>query len=130
MPQENVKCTVTGYGFIAMDGDMSLKINEAQVPIIDDTDCMANVTEALANPFILPASSFCAGGQGQQDACQGDAGGPLVCEIGGFHELVGLVSWSLGCGREDVPSIYIKVPAFMGWINQIISSSSFLISLS
>ncbi|GFU27036.1 protein masquerade [Trichonephila clavipes] len=130
MPQENVKCTVTGYGFISIDGDMSLKVNEAQVPIIDDTDCMANVTEALANPFILPASSFCAGGQGQQDACQGDAGGPLVCEIGGFHELVGLVSWSLGCGREDVPSIYIKVPTFMGWINQIISSSSFLMSLS
>ncbi|GFS83442.1 protein masquerade [Nephila pilipes] len=130
MPQGSIKCTVTGYGFVSMDGDMSLKIGEAQVPIIDDTECMTNVTEALANPFILPASSFCAGGQGQQDSCQGDAGGPLVCEIGGFHELVGLVSWSLGCGREDVPSIYIKVPAFMGWINQIISSSSFLMSLS
>lgn len=49
---------------------MSLKIREAQIPIIDDMECMANVTEALTNPFILPSSSFCAGGRGQQDACQ------------------------------------------------------------
>ncbi|XP_055928324.1 uncharacterized protein LOC129959498 isoform X1 [Argiope bruennichi] len=130
MPQGSKKCTVSGYGFVSKDGDMSLKIREAQVPIIDDTECMNNVTEALTNPFIIPANSFCAGGQGQQDACQGDAGGPLACEIGGYHELVGLVSWGLGCGRTDIPSIYIKVPAFMGWINQIISSSSFLMSLT
>ncbi|CAL1261564.1 unnamed protein product [Larinioides sclopetarius] len=130
MPQGSKKCTVTGYGFVSKDGGMSLKIREAQVPIIDDTECTNNVTEALTNPFIIPANSFCAGGQGQQDACQGDAGGPLACEIGGYHELVGLISWGLGCGRSDMPSIYIKVPAFMGWINQIISSSSFLMSLT
>ncbi|KFM68044.1 Transmembrane protease serine 2, partial [Stegodyphus mimosarum] len=70
MPKESTKCTVTGYGFVSKDGDMSLKIREAEVPIIDDLECMTNVTEALTNPFILPASSFCAGGQGQQDACQ------------------------------------------------------------
>ncbi|KAG8200957.1 hypothetical protein JTE90_020594 [Oedothorax gibbosus] len=130
MPKDDSKCTVTGYGFVSKDGDMSLKIREAQIPIIDDMECMANVTEALTNPFILPSSSFCAGGKGQQDACQGDAGGALACEVGGYHELVGLVSWGLGCGRNDVPSIYIKVPSFMGWINQIISSSSFLMSLN
>ncbi|KAF8796054.1 protein masquerade-like [Argiope bruennichi] len=130
MPAVNAKCTVTGYGFVSKEGEMSLKTGEAPVPIVDDTECMANVTEALVNPFILPASSFCAGGQGQQDACQGDAGGPLVCEIGGHHELVGLVSWTLGCGRSDVPSIYVKVPAFMGWINQVISSSSFLTAIN
>lgn len=61
---------------------------------------------------------------------QGDAGGALACEVSGYHELVGLVSWGLGCGRNDVPSIYVKVPSFMGWINQIISSSSFLMSLN
>ncbi|GIY21743.1 protein masquerade [Caerostris darwini] len=130
MPQGNTKCTVTGYGFLSPGGDMSLEIREAQVPLIDDTECVANVTEALTSSFILPVSSFCSGGQGKQDVCQGDAGSPLVCEVGGYYELVGLVSWGLGCGRNDVPSIYIKVPAFMGWINQIISSSSFLMSLA
>nr|XP_015904872.2 protein masquerade isoform X1 [Parasteatoda tepidariorum] len=127
MPKEGVKCTVTGYGFVSPEGGMALRIREAQIPIVDDMECMTNVTEALDNPFILPSSSFCAGGEGIEDACQGDAGGSLACEVGGFHELVGLVSWGLGCGRNFVPSIYVKVPAFMGWINQIISSSSFVL---
>ena len=53
---------------------------------------------------------------------QGDGGGPLVCEDQqGFHELTGLVSWGFGCGRKDVPGVYVKVSSFIGWINQIIS---------
>jgi hypothetical protein len=52
---------------------------------------------------------------------QGDGGGPLVCEDGGYNELTGLVSWGFGCGRKDVPGVYVKVSSFIGWINQIIS---------
>ncbi len=52
---------------------------------------------------------------------QGDGGGPLVCQVDGFYELAGLVSWGFGCGREDVPGVYVKVSSFIGWINQIIS---------
>ena len=52
---------------------------------------------------------------------QGDGGGPLVCEDDGFYELAGLVSWGFGCGRADVPGVYVKVSSFIGWINQIIS---------
>lgn len=52
---------------------------------------------------------------------QGDGGGPLVCEDDGYYELAGLVSWGFGCGRQDVPGVYVKVSAFIGWINQIIS---------
>jgi secreted trypsin-like serine protease len=52
---------------------------------------------------------------------QGDGGGPLVCEDSGYNELTGLVSWGFGCGRKDVPGVYVKVSSFIGWINQIIS---------
>ena len=50
-----------------------------------------------------------------------DGGGPLVCQDDGFFELAGLVSWGFGCGRQDVPGVYVKVSSFIGWINQIIS---------
>lgn len=63
---------------------------------------------------------FFAGEEGN-DACQGDGGGPLVCQDDGFFELAGLVSWGFGCGRVDVPGVYVKVSSFIGWINQIIS---------
>ena len=52
---------------------------------------------------------------------QGDGGGPLVCEDSGYYELTGLVSWGFGCGRKDVPGVYVKISSFIGWINQIIS---------
>lgn len=52
---------------------------------------------------------------------QGDGGGPLVCQDDGFYDLAGLVSWGFGCGRVDVPGVYVKVSSFIGWINQIIS---------
>ena len=52
---------------------------------------------------------------------QGDGGGPLVCEDQGYFELTGLVSWGFGCGRQDVPGVYVKISSFIGWINQIIS---------
>lgn len=52
---------------------------------------------------------------------QGDGGGPLVCEVDGFYEVSGLVSWGFGCGRHEVPGVYVKVSSFIGWINQIIS---------
>jgi len=45
----------------------------------------------------------------------------LVCQDDGFYELAGLVSWGFGCGRVDVPGVYVKVSSFIGWINQIIS---------
>lgn len=60
-------------------------------------------------------------GEEGNDACQGDGGGPLVCQDDGFFELAGLVSWGFGCGRVDVPGVYVKVSSFIGWINQIIS---------
>lgn len=45
----------------------------------------------------------------------------MVCQDDGFFELAGLVSWGFGCGRVDVPGVYVKVSSFIGWINQIIS---------
>lgn len=115
------KCTVTGYGYMGETGPIPLRIREARVPIVNDNECVRKINSVTEKIFILPASSFCAGGEKGHDACQGDGGGPLVCEDSGYHQLTGLVSWGFGCGRKDVPGVYVKVSSFIGWINQIIS---------
>ncbi|XP_076652180.1 trypsin-like serine protease domain-containing protein masquerade isoform X2 [Halictus rubicundus] len=115
------RCTVTGYGYMGEAGPIPLRVREAEIPIVSDAECIRKVNAVTEKIFILPASSFCAGGEQGNDACQGDGGGPLVCQDDGFYELAGLVSWGFGCGRLDVPGVYVKVSAFIGWINQIIS---------
>ena len=49
-------------------------------------------------------------------SCRGDSGGPLVRKIGDAEELVGLTSWSLGCGYKDIPSVYTDVTKYRRWI--------------
>ncbi|XP_008487216.1 protein masquerade, partial [Diaphorina citri] len=115
------RCTVTGYGYMGEAGPIPLRVREAEIPIVSDTECIRKINAVTEKIFILPASSFCAGGEEGNDACQGDGGGPLVCQDDGFYELAGLVSWGFGCGRQDVPGVYVKVSSFIGWINQIIS---------
>uniref|UniRef100_A0A1B0CAP5 Putative serine proteinase stubble-like isoform x1 n=1 Tax=Lutzomyia longipalpis TaxID=7200 RepID=A0A1B0CAP5_LUTLO len=117
------RCTVTGYGYMGEAGPIPLRIREAEIPIVSDAECIRKVNAVTEKIFILPASSFCAGGEEGNDACQGDGGGPLVCQDDGFFELAGLVSWGFGCGRVDVPGVYVKVSSFIGWINQIISGN-------
>ncbi|KAL1461117.1 hypothetical protein WDU94_013048 [Cyamophila willieti] len=115
------RCTVTGYGYMGEAGPIPLRVREAEIPIVSDTECIRKINAVTEKIFILPASSFCAGGEEGNDACQGDGGGPLVCQDDGFYELAGLVSWGFGCGRQHVPGVYVKVSSFIGWINQIIS---------
>ncbi|XP_029167237.1 protein masquerade isoform X2 [Nylanderia fulva] len=115
------RCTVTGYGYMGEAGPIPLRVREAEIPIVSDAECIRKVNAVTEKIFILPASSFCAGGEQGNDACQGDGGGPLVCQDDGFYELVGLVSWGFGCGRQNVPGVYVKVSSYIGWINQIIS---------
>lgn len=49
--------------------------------------------------------------------CRGDSGGPLVRGVGLNAELVGVTSWSLGCGYKDFPSVYTNVTKYRRWID-------------
>lgn len=55
---------------------------------------------------------------------QGDGGGPLVCAAkdgsydGKKYLQVGIVSWGIGCGDENVPGVYSSLLANSQWINK------------
>jgi hypothetical protein len=116
------RCTVTGYGYETEEGPAALRVRQVDLPLVADQECQTKVGATLQKPFVLPASSFCAGGEPGQDACHGDGGSPLSCMVDGYYVLEGLVSWGYGCGKTS--GLFAKVSNFVGWINQIVSVNS------
>lgn len=49
-------------------------------------------------------------------SCRGDSGGPLTRKHGRREEIVGLTSWSYGCG-DKFPSVYTDVTHYTRWIS-------------
>ena len=81
--------------FQCKGGPIALRVREADVPVVDDQECTVRINSVTEKLFILPASSFCAGGDEGNDACQGDGGSGLTCQSDGYYELTGLVSWGI-----------------------------------
>lgn len=64
---------------------------------------------------------LCAGlAAGGKDSCQGDSGGPMMLpmyENGKFpFYQIGIVSYSDGCARPNVPAVYTNVRNYVQWI--------------
>jgi hypothetical protein len=92
----------------------------AQLEVIGATACSKRVNAKLQAGMlclVTPRSVAASGGR-PTFSCRGDSGGPLVRNYrSGEEELVGLTSWSLGCGDKDTPSVYTDVAHFSRWVD-------------
>ena len=73
----------------------------------------------------IPERVFVVGGDesGSRTTCRGDSGSPVVrfrqngpTDTAGHWEVIGIVSWSRGCGRRFRPSVWTRVESFVPWI--------------
>ena len=96
-------------------------LKEIKVPLWEQSVCASALQEQFGPGYSLPASSVCAGAEGR-DACDGDGGGPLVCQQAGQWFQVGIVSFGIGCGRAGVPGVYTRVRTFYPWLERTILS--------
>jgi len=116
---KQVKCYVTGWGRRTETSEHSLVLKEINVPLWNHANCNGALQAQFGPAYTLPSSAICAGAEGR-DACDGDGGGPLVCEKEGQWYQVGIVSFGIGCGRPNVPGVYTKVEAYEEWIERAV----------
>lgn len=73
------------------------ELRKVNLPIVDSASCQNRLRGTkLGQHFQLHGSFICAGGEGEQDLCRGDGGGPLACQVatGQFYQ-VNILRFSL-----------------------------------
>ncbi|XP_053382489.1 transmembrane protease serine 9-like [Mercenaria mercenaria] len=109
---DNEDAVVSGWGTTSEGGSSSSTLKYVWKPILNYNICNTQT----GNAGDLDQTMLCAGNAGK-DACQGDSGGPLVAYRDGFWELVGVVSWGYGCGRDNYPGVYADAFYLRDWIH-------------
>jgi len=115
--------TVTGWGTLN-EGGLGLPnvLHKVDVPVVSDEDCRASYEAGGVDS--VADSMICAGlPEGGKDSCQGDSGGPFFSnESPETRELLGIVSWGIGCGRAGYPGVYTEVSYFVEWITETMAT--------
>lgn len=117
-------CWVSGWGKNDFLGVYQTIQKEVDVPILDTARCQAALTATRLGPtFVFDGTSFiCAGGEPGKDACTGDGGSPLVCDLNGRAFVAGLASWGIGCAGSNVPGVYVNVLSYIPFIQTSVAT--------
>ncbi|XP_036776486.2 brain-specific serine protease 4-like [Manis pentadactyla] len=115
-------CWIAGWGSVR-DGvplPQPQTLQKLKVPIIDSELCGRLYWQG-AGQGVITEDMLCAGYvEGERDACLGDSGGPLMCQVGGTWLLAGIISWGDGCAERNRPGVYISLAAHRSWVQRIV----------
>ncbi|XP_078608054.1 trypsin-like [Branchiostoma floridae x Branchiostoma japonicum] len=121
-------CVLSGWGYHDIQNQVENSESEilkwTYAPLLDPGYCSQ---DHVWGTWMVTSLLVCAGYEhGQDDACDGDSGGPLICPSpdGSRWELQGVVSWGdHPCGQTNKPTMYTRVTAFKSWIEQNIQAA-------
>lgn len=102
---------VVGWGRTSEGGQLPAVVQEVRVPILSLNQCRGLKYRASK----ITNNMLCAG-RASTDSCQGDSGGPLLLQQGDKYQIVGIVSWGVGCGRPGYPGVYTRVTRYLPWL--------------
>ena len=129
-PPPGTPLRIDGWGYTGVsgvgNGDRDFDVNSAlqrspydlqfgNVAALDRNSCSKRMQSNISEGMICTAAR-----RSTVDnvfTCIGDSGGPLVRIAGHHEELVGITSWSKGCGYKDYPDVYTDVTRYRAWID-------------
>ncbi|XP_004373466.1 brain-specific serine protease 4 [Trichechus manatus latirostris] len=118
----NTDCWIAGWGSIYNGVPLAhpRTLKKLKVPIIDTNVC-SRLYWWGAGQGAITEDMLCAGYlEGEKDACLGDSGGPLMCQVDGTWLLAGIISWGEGCAERNRPGVYISLTAHRSWVQRIV----------
>jgi len=112
--------TLSGWGRKWAKGPLAEQLMEVHFNVISNTQCMKWYDQSGSRQLIPQRTFLCAGVKdGSKDACTGDSGGPLISKRpDGRAEIVGVVSWGIGCGTAGRPGVYTRISKYLDWIRE------------
>ncbi|XP_045166918.1 brachyurin-like [Mercenaria mercenaria] len=106
---DNKNCTITGWGLDSTDTSPDV-LQETTGTILTESGCVSKW-----NTILQPAYSHqyhvCIDDP-NTGSCNGDSGGPMVCD----GKLAGVTSWGASGCDTTKPSVYVRVPNYVTWI--------------
>jgi len=115
---EGSQAIATGWGRInKCPEEFPDELQEINMEVTTNDRC-----EEFYNNILITNQTICAYVPGQGGRIgDGDSGGPLIVNVGGYYELVGVTSWSDGdCLVKDLPSVFARVTSVIDWIKEYI----------
>lgn len=106
--EEKTLCLVAGWGKIKRTGKKPDQLYEGWVPVISRETC--NRRDYYSGE--ITTNMICAGDD-KRDSCEGDSGGPLICN--GVAEAVVSSGFTV-CGNKKRPGKYTRIYPYKEWI--------------
>lgn len=115
-PFLNLEATITGFGRVTDQSNISDFLRYARTRIIANTQCAQFYGNAVVHNGALCTLGFDFNAQGP---CSNDNGGPLAIREGNIYTLVGVASFlsNGGCGAGH-PAGYVRISMLTQWISQ------------
>lgn len=116
---------VAGWGRTSEGGSSAPLLQELQINVLGNDVCKDRYKKVgkLISEKQFDDAVLCAGVlTGGKDSCQGDSGGPLMApsvygQVSHYFQ-IGVVSYGIGCARQNVPGVYTRVQTFVDWIQE------------
>ncbi|MBN3284186.1 CEL3B elastase, partial [Polyodon spathula] len=110
---------------LSANGPIADNLQQALMPVVDHATCSKPDWWGIG----VRTTMVCAGGDGVVGGCNGDSGGPLNCRNSlGIWEVHGIASFvsGLGCNYIRKPTVFTRVSAFNGWIDQVMARIAYI----